>query len=271
MDYKKFHLKRLKNELISNNKLSDSSSSHYKYLDVVQSAITDPEVYKTFRSNPGYKDILEHVGDDLANKYYKNISNELSHKEILDYCRAIKNIGNPRLILIKGDSFNPTSLRYLNVALDIKSKFPNSSFDNIIEIGPGYGGQAIILDKFFKIKNYNFIDLPEVNLLIEKFVNSHSINFQAKFATIDSLEDYKSFDLVVSNYAFSELPKKIQLIAVSKIINKSAKGYMIVNNFHKISFRYMTQNKYSKNIKNLKVQEEIPNSYLFNKLLTFEA
>ena len=165
--------------------------------------------------------------------------------------------------------FNPTTLRYINVALDIKQKFPTSNFNNIIEIGAGYGGQSLILDKFFEIKKYNFIDLPEVNLLIEKFINSHNVNFKSEFATLDSLQNNNSFDLVISNYAFSELPKKIQQVAINKIIQKSQRGYMIVNNFHKISFRYMTQAGYIRNIKNLKIDEEIPNSYLFNKLLTF--
>ena len=57
MDYKKFHLKRLKNELLNRNKLSDSSSNDYKYLDIVKSAVEDPVVYETFRNNPGYKNI----------------------------------------------------------------------------------------------------------------------------------------------------------------------------------------------------------------------
>mgnify|MGYP001157103995 FL=1 len=269
MNYKKFHLRRLKNELLNSNSSSDSSSSDYKYLDVVRSAINNPEVYEKFRSNPGYKDILEHVDESLAQKYYENINKKLTHDKILHYCTAIKNIGNPELISINGDLFNPTTLRYINVALDIKQKFPTSNFNNIIEIGAGYGGQSLILDKFFKIKKYNFIDLPEVNLLIEKFINSHNVNFKSEFATLDSLQNNNSFDLVISNYAFSELPKKIQLVAISKIIQKSQRGYMIVNNFHKISFRYMTQAGYIRNIKNLEIDEEIPNSYLFNKLLTF--
>ena len=44
MDYKKFHLKRLKNELLNRNKLSHSSSNDYKYLDIVKSAVEDPVV-----------------------------------------------------------------------------------------------------------------------------------------------------------------------------------------------------------------------------------
>ncbi len=126
------------------------------------------------------------------------------------------------------------------------------------------------MDKFFKIKNYYFIDLPDVNLLIEKFLNDHNVNFEAHFATIESIASNNNYDLIISNYAFSELPKKMQLDAISKIINKSKMGYMLVNNFHKISFRYLSQNEYGKNIKNLKVHEEVPNSYLFNKLLTFK-
>ena len=95
------------------------------------------------------------------------------------------------------------------------------------------------------------------------------INFESHFATIDTINSNNNYDLIISNYAFSELPKNMQLDAINKIINKSKRGYMLVNNFHKISFRYLSQNGYSKNIKNLKVHEEIPNSYLFNKLLTF--
>lgn len=270
MQYKKFHLKRLYKELKTNSDFSDSSSNEYKYLNVVNQAINDSKVFENFRSNPGYRDILEHVSDSLATKYYENIRKQLTHLEIVEFCKVIKNIGNPPMVTINNTFFNPTSLRYLNVALDIRSKFSNNVFENIVEIGAGYGGQALMLENFFKIKNYTFIDLPEVNTLIEKFLKSHKVNFIPNFSTIEDLRGSSKFDLLISNYAFSELPKRIQLIAINKIINNSSNGYMIVNNFFKITFRYMSQKQYVKNIKNLEIHEEVPNSYIFNKLLIFK-
>ena len=83
----------------------------------------------------------------------------------------MKNIGSPSLKYFEKDELNPTTLRYINVALDLKKKFPNGSFENIIELGAGFGGQALILDKIYKINNYTFIDLPQVNKLIKTLLN----------------------------------------------------------------------------------------------------
>ena len=59
--------------------------------------------------------------------------------------------------------------------------------------------------------------------------------------------------------------------AANKIISKSNYGYMIVNNFNNLSFRYLSKKGYSKTIKNMSIHEEIPESYIFNKLLTFRS
>jgi hypothetical protein len=39
----------------------------------------------------------------------------------------------------------------------------------------------------------------------------------------------KSIDLVVSNYAFSELPRNLQESYIQKVLSKSAKGYLSMN------------------------------------------
>ena len=119
---------------------------------------------------------------------------------------------------------------------------------NIVEIGAGYGGQALILESFFEIETYTFIDLQIVNSLIEKFINLHSYNFEPYFYTIENFNKNNLFDLSISNYAFSELPKNLQKLALEKFINNSNNGYMLVNNFHDLSFRYLTKTGYQKNI-----------------------
>lgn len=269
MKYKKFHLKRLLNELKTDNYLSESSLNK-NYLNFVREANLNQEVYDSFRNSQKYKEVLEHVGPNLANNYYKNIREFLTHEQVTEFSKAINNTGNPQTITINDTEFNPTTLRYINVALDIKNKFSIDSFENIIEVGAGYGGQALILDKFFKIKNYTFVDLDDVNTLIKKFLAGHSTKFSSKFYTIESLGTSQKYDLLISNYAFSELPKKLQKIVVQKGINLSTRGYMLVNHFYTLSFRYMTIRNYKKSINNLKTFEEVPQSGIFNKLLIFD-
>tara|TARA_B100001564_G_C20600183_1_gene652323 strand:+ start:189 stop:1004 length:816 start_codon:yes stop_codon:yes gene_type:complete len=270
MQYKKYHIKRLLREILTNVSGSDSASSEYEYVNFVEMAIKDKDVFKSFRSDPRYRDILEHVNDELAKEYYLKLREELSHKEIFSLCETVKNVGNPRLLQFEDSELSPTILRYINVSLDLVKKFPKNQFENIVEIGAGYGGQALILDKFYNIKNYTLIDLPQVNKLIEKFFSHHSPKFKYSFSEIENYNSNEKYDLFISNYAFSELPKQLQLTAIKNILSNASYGYMIVNNFNQFSFRYLSQSQYSEHLKNIKIFEEIPESYIFNKVLTFK-
>ena len=50
-----------------------------------------------------------------------------------------------------------TALRYLKIALDI-NQFYGHNLGNVVEIGCGYGGQALILDKVCNLTSYAFYD-----------------------------------------------------------------------------------------------------------------
>ena len=270
MQYKKYHLNRLFREFKNRLKDSDSSLDEYNYLDIVERAVKDEATFTIFRSIPGYRDILEHISDELAEKYYVNLREQLSHKDIVDLSKLVKNIGNPKLKKFDRDELNPTVLRYINVALDLRSKFSDYDFKNFVELGCGFGGQALILDKFYKINNYAFVDLPQVNMLIKKFLDLHDPNFKYSLSNIETFDKNKEYDLFLSNYAFSELPKKLQLKTINSIVENVNCGYMIVNNFNKISIRYLNINGYHKHLNNLKIFSEKPESYIFNKTLIFK-
>ena len=270
MQYKKYHFNRLLKEFKNRLKGSDSSLEEYKYLDIVEQAVKDEATFKIFRSIPGYKDILEHINDQLAEKYYINLREKLSHKEIVDISKLVKNIGNPQLKKFDKDELNPTVLRYINVALDLRSKFREYEFKNFVELGCGFGGQALILDKFYKIDNYTFVDLPQVNMLIKKFLDLHNPNFKYSLSTIETFDKNKGYDLFLSNYAFSELPKNLQLKTIHSIVSKVNYGYMTVNNFNKVSIRYLNINGYQNYLNNLEIFSEKPESYIFNKILIFK-
>ena len=90
----------------------------------------------------------------------------------------------------------------------------------ICEIGGGYGGQAkAIMDKC-KVGCYHIIDLPEVVKLQERFLSS----------TIVECFDYATgfiYDLVISNYALSEIPDNKYYI--DEVLRKSRHGYITCN------------------------------------------
>jgi putative sugar O-methyltransferase len=112
--------------------------------------------------------------------------------------------------------------------LEIKKIFNANRPIKIAEIGIGYGGQFVILDEFMEVESYSGFDLPQVLKLSDKFISSVSNNH--KFIAKDIYNIKKEdFDLVISNYAFSELPIQIQREYLEKVIFHSKMGYMIMN------------------------------------------
>ena len=249
------------------------------YLKLCKNAATNEEIFQNFRNLKEYKNVLEHVDKDLALRYLENIKSisQLSNNDIYNVCHILSTVGNPELVqLIEGQHpISTTSLRYLNVALDIKKKFSQSTFNHIVEIGPGYGGQSVILQEYFDINKYTYIDLPDVNKLIEKFINSHKINFMTEYKTLNDHFDDDNFDLVISNYAFSELDYNLQSFSVKNIINKSKYCYMIINsdsfnqNVKYKKFRFMNREELLRKANDSYIDVETPltadNNYLLLK------
>ena len=249
-----------------------------KYLKLCEQAANDSKIFDNFRSLKEYKNILEHVDHDLAKKYYENIKNisSLTNSEIFNICKKLSYIGKPELVkIVDGEiPVSTTSLRYLNVALQIKNEFNQNSFKKVIEIGPGYGGQSIILQEFFDIRKYIYIDLPAVNKLINKFIKANKVNFLYELKTLEQIfiEEEENYDLIISNYAFSELNAELQKQSIDKIINKSKYCYMIINSDSFINnpkykkIKFMSKEEILNNVNNSYIDEEIPltskNNYL---------
>lgn len=263
--------------LKSDFKLSRSSNKNYpKYCKI---ASEDDFVFQNFRNNRSYTSVLEHVSPELSIKYYQALKNlNYSDDYIYSICKILDQPGNPKKIKVSDsiDELTGSSLRYLYTGLDIKSKLNITEKIKVVEIGAGYGGQSVILDKILNIENYLFVDLKEVNLLINRFLNNFKVNFNYSFKTLEN--DFRNdfeFDLIISNYAFSELPRNLQNFALNKIIKQSKSGYMIINshnlekNFFLKRYNFYTIDELKEIIPNLLILEENPQSHKNNKLLTF--
>jgi putative sugar O-methyltransferase len=252
-----------------------SESDNGSYLYIINKAIYDENTFKNFKNHPYYKAILEHVSYDEGKEYLRCIITNHNYllKEINKFLKNDE-IGNPQKYFYSelNKTISPTTLRYIKIAGDIKKIFKDQVIKNIVEIGCGYGGQYLILDKIVKIDKYLLIDLHEVTKLIEKYLECHLLKSTYETKTINRISYDKSYDLVISNYAFSELPVETQLICIKKILLKSKNGYMLMNsglensNFKK---NHLSLEQIKNYIPEIKILPEEPDSYSNNYVIVW--
>jgi putative sugar O-methyltransferase len=217
--------------------INRSDSEDGLYLKSVSNAVERYKFFKNFKRDLNYTEILEHVTKEHGQAYL-NIIKENS-PDLLEAISSFKDndiIGNPKIFDYSGiGKISPTTLRYIKVSSDLRQLFGIHFGDSIIEIGGGYGGQALILDKIFKIKLYELLDLPPVLKLISKYLESHILNCAYKVSTLNQKTGEDAYDLVISNYAFSELPKHLQQKYIEKVLCKCKRGYLTMNSGRTVS------------------------------------
>ena len=239
-----------------------SASDTKEYKAVLQMAVDDENVFKEFKRHPWYTRILEHATKEQGELYYKRIAK--NNPWILEYPQIelfIQNdlIGSPVKYKYNDIEISPSSLRYLNVLSDLWDY--KLLGRNIVEIGGGYGGQCLIISQIFRYKTYKFYDLDKALLLIQKYLLKHDI--------VLPKTSVKKYDLVISNYAFTECNSQIQDVYLKKVINKSEHGY-ITGNFdskNNIIGAYALDKLLEVIQHNVKIYNENPSTYIGNKIL----
>ena len=73
------------------------------------------------------------------------------------------------------------------------------------------------------------MDLNEVLELNVKYLENFILNSYYQCSTLNQLGSECNFDLVISNFAFSELPRALQIKYVEKVLSKSKRGYLVMN------------------------------------------
>jgi hypothetical protein len=200
------------------------------YIDVCVKATQDEDIFKSFKRRPDYTLVLEHVGYEFGLDYLAEI--EKCSPYLLDYIPYFitnDTVGNPTKYWYKdlNENISPTTLRYIKVFGDLMNLFGGLDNMDIVEIGGGYGGQCKIIHDIAKPHSYTIIDLPEVLLLAEKYLNKFNI-LDVQYVSISELRKGK-YDLCISNYAFTEIERKYQDIYVKNVIKGSDRGYITCN------------------------------------------
>ncbi len=266
----------LKSKLIRNTE-HKSSYENGEYPELALKAALNPAIFSVFRRHHMYTPILEHVSRNQGEEYLKIIRDKykLKDDEIFQLLKPLMKLGSPKLLRIKGlsNKISTTGLRYLKIGLDIR-EFSGNNIGNVVEIGCGYGGQAIILDKLLEIESYTFYDLWQVNFLIRRFIDNSNFSTKYTISTIneDSFNIRNSWDFCISNYAFSEFPKSLQEIYIDRILKKTPKGFMLMNSGVNGEFgniRNHNQKELLDKLANSNIKNEVPLTYKNNYLLTW--
>ena len=208
-----------------------SESDNGLYVQFVEKAVRNPGVFSTFKQNRAYQTILEHLNEAAGKAYWEIVQQEAPDlSEDMERFKVNDVVGNPTTYVYDHvGRISPTTLRYVKVASDLRRLFGDLTGARVAEIGVGYGGQLLVLDQIFKLGMYSMFDLPPVLNLVSKYLESHVLNSAYRTRTLNQSDGSEAYDLVMSNYAFSELPSRVQMKYVEKIMSKSRRGYLTMN------------------------------------------
>lgn len=266
--------RRLSKLALFSNGVHQSDSQATFYEAAVKKIVLNKKQFNRFRRVYDYREILEHV-NFLQGKVYLDLylSQSKANEANPEIFKANDKAGRPRRFYYSKIGFiSPTTLRYMSVALDIRERTGSDYFPRIAEIGGGYGGQANILNLMKAYGNYYIYDLPDVQRLIHEFSSRMPID-NIKLPNL-SQGQKKNFDLLISNYAFSELPRMLQIEYLEKVIVRASHGYMLMNSGLKNSTGRsdgkLTIDELRKFILHLTVSEEFPKTSPDNYLVTWK-
>ena len=245
--------------------ISDGST----YLLICKETLNNKNVYKNFRRYEAYFDILEHVSKDLGFEYLKIILKADPLLKSFNQSKIQNSIGNPIKYYYRKTGFtSPTLLRYLKVHDELNTLFGPLDNKIITEIGVGYGGQAGVIMLNNQISHYNLFDLEEVNNLASKFLRD--IGIYSNFTTFDGRNpSLVKSNLVVSNYAFSELNRNTQNLYLENVILNSETGYLTWNDLGYRNFGALSINEIVERIPNANIIDEQPQSDPSNKIIVW--
>jgi putative sugar O-methyltransferase len=213
------------------------SHSYKEYKEICLNASNDDVIFNTFKSLPYYMEVLEHASYENGLDHLNNIiHNNPDLLNLLDKFLLNDKYGSPNkhTYFIPPENkeliCSPTTLQYISILGDLKKIYNDLNNIDIIEIGGGYGGQCKIIFDLFKPKSYTIIDIKEPCLLIKKYLAMFNIFPKVIDAEefSDNPEVLKS-NLVISNFAFSEVFRPQQDIYIDCILNYSQCGYMVCN------------------------------------------
>ncbi len=207
-----------------------SMSLFTNYPKACLDAANNDDMFNIFKSMPEYNQVLEHTNVEFGQNYLdiiKRDNPQLLEERYINEFKKNDTIGSAYIHNYESVSIAPSTLRYIKVLSDLIKIFGNLNGFKIAEIGGGYGGQCKIIKDYFQIDDYHIVDLYEANQLTRKYLDKLNVN-NVRSSTSDELIPEK-YDLIISNYAYTELDRDLQNNYKTNIINSSDNGYITCN------------------------------------------
>jgi putative sugar O-methyltransferase len=241
------------------------------YVRVCLEASRDPELFARFRREPAYNQALEHVSGEQGLEYLRRIAGDAAIMAALPELRKNDSVGGPRVFAYPAvGHLSPTTLRYIKVLKDLKAHFGALDDFEICEIGVGYGGQCRIIDAFYRPRLYQLVDIEAALLLAKRYLSEFPLRSPVTFRTMAEVEP-RPFDLVISNYAFSELRRPVQELYFDAIVGRAARGYLTCNRIAPPEFEVLSPETIAERIPGARLLPEEPLTHAGNCVVEWGA
>jgi putative sugar O-methyltransferase len=183
-----------------------------------------------FRSSSELRVVVENLSCEHGRRYLEHALRQTPELErLLDAFRVNDRLGSP-VTCEYGDRgrFAPATLRYVKVLSDLLTLFGSLDGMRILEIGGGYGGQCFVVSVAAAPASYTLVDLEPVLELQRAYLRELDVA-GVLFVPAGGLDGEVEYDLVVSNYAFSECVRRVQRSYVARALARSRRGYVTCN------------------------------------------
>lgn len=243
---------------IADGKMQGSLSNTASYVEVCSQAVLNDQIFTKFRSCKSYRKILEHVSPRTGEKYLRMLNQDGVPFKTLTSLSTRLNLGGPAAYRFKIlGRISPTSIRYAKVHEDLRNLFGSLENYSVVEIGCGYGGLAVQLAYGEQLEYFAIADLEPVEKLAMKYIGG-VLPEKKSLIRRASAVDVDQIDLVISNYAFSELTRDLQDEYLEKFILRSKRGYMIYNHINPSEFKSYSARDICEKIPGAQLKQEIP-------------
>lgn len=233
-------------------------------------AARDTTVFERFRRSLIYRSVLEHVSEDQGRAYIAELADPDLLAKRLEAVVRTDGVGNPYQFPYGGFGvLSPSTLRYVKVLADLERLFGPLTGMSLAEIGVGYGGQCRVISAAASIAHYNLFDIPEVLELAGRFLDAAQVDMN-KISGSDGRDPAAgSFDLVISNYAFSELDRGVQEVYLDRVIMNSRRGYVTYNHISPVEWGSLSAHEFAERVPGARILPERPLTHPDNVIVVW--
>ena len=211
-------------------RLSTSISDARAFPAHAAAAADNAARFAAFKQDPEFRVVIENLTCEHGRQYLETALEQTpSLASQLELFRENDRVGSPRTCSYgERGSFSPTTLRYVKVLSDLTRLFGSLDGARIVEIGGGYGGQCYVISAVARPASYTLVDIEPVLALQRRYLQELGVT-KIRLETAKSLEPPHNYDLVISNYAFSECIRSVQRYYIDNVLGRSARGYITCN------------------------------------------